>query len=392
MATTPSLANLTYQASKSDNGISIIIVGGTFEKGDSVAAFRSMVQASGATAVSFNSGGGSISKALALGREIRTLGLSTVQPRALECASACAFAFMGGVKRFAEPGAIGVHKSSFAPDSNFDVNSAVSAVQEATADIVTYMIEMGVKPAVLQLSLKIEANDMRYLSGREMEEFGVTHSEPSLPRKFPTAKVPPAPTLPPAPASKPSFSVPAHVLGTQTSILYEEGEEANGSGTAWEGEVIWAVEQETDLDGRKRSILTASIYIPRRNVSVDIRIKPNDDKSLPASHLVEIKYDFPPDFPAGNVRSVPGLVMKPTEEARGDALLGVSTQVTPGYFWIALSSIAGERQRNMGLLREHGWIDVPMLFDNGKRGILTLEKGPAGTKAVDTAVAAWQAG
>lgn len=357
-----------------------------------MAAFRSMVQASGATAVSFNSGGGSISKALALGREIRTLGLSTVQPRALECASACAFAFMGGVKRFAEPGAIGVHKSSFAPDSNFDVNSAVSAVQEATADIVTYMIEMGVKPAVLQLSLKIEANDMRYLSGREMEEFGVTHSEPSLPRKFPTAKVPPAPTLPPAPASKPSFSVPAHVLGTQTSILYEEGEEANGSGTAWEGEVIWAVEQETDLDGRKRSILTASIYIPRRNVSVDIRIKPNDDKSLPASHLVEIKYDFPPDFPAGNVRSVPGLVMKPTEEARGDALLGVSTQVTPGYFWIALSSIAGERQRNMGLLREHGWIDVPMLFDNGKRGILTLEKGPAGTKAVDTAVAAWQAG
>ncbi|MEJ8473027.1 hypothetical protein [Roseibium algae] len=183
----------------------------------------------------------------------------------------------------------------------------------------------------------------------------------------------------------------ASIEGAQKSILYEEGEDANGAGTASQGTVVWSVSEAVDLEGVKQSVLSAVIEIPERNVSVDIQIKPNDDKSLPASHLVEIKFDFPKDFPAGEIVNVPGLVMKPTEEARGDALIGASVKVSPGYFWIALSSIESEMERNMGLLRERGWIDIPMLYENGKRGILTLEKGADGTAAVEKAVAAWQA-
>ncbi|SHM41641.1 hypothetical protein [Roseibium suaedae] len=184
----------------------------------------------------------------------------------------------------------------------------------------------------------------------------------------------------------------AVTAGTQRSILYEEGDEANGAGTASQGEVTWALNEETDLEGKKHNVLSADIQIPERNVSVSLKIKPNDDPSLPASHLVEIKFDFPEDFAAGEIVSVPGLVMKPTEEARGDGLIGASVKVSPGYFWIALSSLSSERERNMGLLRERGWIDIPMLFENGKRGILTLEKGGAGTAAVEQAVTSWQAG
>ncbi len=127
-------------------------------------------------------------------------------------------------------------------------------------------------------------------------------------------------------------------------------------------------------------------------MKVDIRIKPNDDTSLPASHLVEIKYEFPENFAPGDVVNVPGLVMKPTEEARGDALIGASVKVSPGFFWIALSSLPNEQQRNLALLRERGWIDIPMLYENGKRGILTLEKGTAGADAVEKAITSWQAG
>ncbi len=180
--------------------------------------------------------------------------------------------------------------------------------------------------------------------------------------------------------------------GAQRSILYEEGEDAGGAGTASQGAVVWGVAEETDLDGQQQSVLTASIDIPERDVKVDIRIKPNEDTSLPASHLVEIKYDFPESFAAGDVVNVPGLVMKPTEEARGDALIGASVKVQPGFFWIALSNLPNEQLRNLNLLRERGWIDIPMLYENGKRGILTLEKGADGSDAVERAVAAWQAG
>nr|WP_319384086.1 hypothetical protein [uncultured Roseibium sp.] len=192
-------------------------------------------------------------------------------------------------------------------------------------------------------------------------------------------------------ATAPTSAAPAGD-GAQRSILYEEGEDAGGAGTASQGAVVWGVAEETGLDGQQQSILTASIDIPERDVKVDIRIKPNEDTSLPASHLVEIKYDFPESFAAGDVVNVPGLVMKPTEEARGDALIGASVKVQPGFFWIALSNLPNEQLRNLNLLRERGWIDIPMLYENGKRGILTLEKGADGSDAVERAFTAWQAG
>lgn len=191
---------------------------------------------------------------------------------------------------------------------------------------------------------------------------------------------------------EPAASTQASTGSAQRSILYEEGEDANGSGSASQGAVVWSLEDETDLSGKSQKVLIADVSIPDRNVSVNVRIKPNDDTSLPASHLVEIKYDFPDGYSSGDVVNVPGLVMKPTEEARGDALLGASVKVSPGYFWIALSSLTSERDRNLGLLRERGWIDIPMLYDNGKRGILTLEKGRIGADLVDQAISAWNAG
>ncbi len=192
--------------------------------------------------------------------------------------------------------------------------------------------------------------------------------------------------------TSPAPSATAADSSVQRSILYEEGEESGGAGTAAQGAVVWGVDEETNLDGKALAVLSASIEIPERDVKVDIRIKPNDDTSLPASHLVEIKYEFPENFAPGDVVNVPGLVMKPTEEARGDALIGASVKVSPGFFWIALSSLPNEQQRNLALLRERGWIDIPMLYENGKRGILTLEKGTAGAEAVEKAITSWQAG
>ncbi|MEO9901549.1 MAG: hypothetical protein ABJF28_12205, partial [Nisaea sp.] len=158
------------------------------------------------------------------------------------------------------------------------------------------------------------------------ETAGQPETAPEEPVVAPTVtsedRVPSIVSTPPADATP----------GVQKSILYEEGENSNGAGTASQGEVVWSIDQETDLEGNAQSVLSAVVRIPERNVAVDIRIKPNDDVSLPASHLVEIKYDFPETFSAGDVVNVPGLVMKPTEEARGDALIGASVKVSPGYF------------------------------------------------------------
>lgn len=163
------------------SGPPILLVKGEFVFSDGPAVLVREVNATGAKVVTFNSNGGNILAAMAYGRTIRSLGLSTFQLRSAQCASACALAFVGGVVRQAEPGSIGVHQSSFSPEEKVDGHTAVAAVQAMTAQIMTYLLEMGVDPRLLQLSLSVAANDMRYLTAGEMNDFKVTTSEASQP-------------------------------------------------------------------------------------------------------------------------------------------------------------------------------------------------------------------
>lgn len=147
--------------------------------------------------VTFKSPGGNPGAAMQLGRAIRRLGLNTVQLKTLECASACALAFVGGTNRFAEAGAIGVHKASFSNPEAFGSGDAVSFIQKLTGDIIGYLIEMGVDPGLMQVALSYDANDMRYLSSSEMEKFRVTTNAAAPPQEEVTVAAPAQSVAPP---------------------------------------------------------------------------------------------------------------------------------------------------------------------------------------------------
>ncbi|WP_245414460.1 SH3 domain-containing protein [Mycoplana dimorpha] len=167
-------ADLEYQSQSTPDGVSYLVVHGRFEATDSLVEFTRAVTARRPAAVTFNSPGGNVAKAMELGRLIRSFNLSTMQIRNAECASACSLSFLGGVSRAAEPGSIGVHKSSFNDTTGLQVHDAVSMVQQITAEVIGYMNEMGVDPGLLQLSLSYDSNDIRYLSGSEMARYRVT--------------------------------------------------------------------------------------------------------------------------------------------------------------------------------------------------------------------------
>jgi S1-C subfamily serine protease len=99
--------------------------------------------------------------------------------------------------------------------------------------------------------------------------------------------------------------------------------------------------------------------------------------------------DTPPDFPGKGIKSVPRIVMKPTEEARGQPLVGAPAKVTDGFFWVALSAADADISANLALLRERNWIDLPFVYNTGQRAILTFEKGDSGSAALEQAMAAW---
>jgi hypothetical protein len=118
-------------------------------------------------------------------------------------------------------------------------------------------------------------------------------------------------------------------------------------------------------------------------------LRKNTDPSLPASHTVELTFILPPDFPGGGVGNVPGLLMKSNEQARGAALAGISVKVTDGFFLIGLSNVDADRTRNLQLLTERSWFDVPIVYANKRRGRLAIEKGPSGDQAFEAALLSW---
>jgi hypothetical protein len=178
-------------------------------------------------------------------------------------------------------------------------------------------------------------------------------------------------------------------LVAQRVVLYEE-DPANPEGNRYVGSALWRTETVSPGPGLSPELaVRADVEIPERRLAMTMSIRRNTDQALPASHTVEIIFNLPADFAFGGVANVPGLLMKEAEQARGAPLSGLAVKVTSGFFLIGLSAGEADLQRNMQLLKERGWFDIPMVYNNGRRAILAIEKGTPGERAFSDAFAGW---
>ena len=175
----------------------------------------------------------------------------------------------------------------------------------------------------------------------------------------------------------------------QRVVLYDE-DPSDPKGMQYVGSVIWRTEQIKASAGQKADIaVRADVDIPDRKFKMTISFRRNTDSSLPASHTAELTFILPPDFSGGGVGNVPGILMKSNEQARGTPLAGLAVKVTDGFFLVGLSNVDADRQRNLQLLKERSWFDVPLVYVNQRRAIIAIEKGAPGERAFNDAFAAW---
>ena len=178
-------------------------------------------------------------------------------------------------------------------------------------------------------------------------------------------------------------------LVAQKVVLYEE-DQSNPNGTQFVGSAVWRTERVPPGPGQKPDVVVrAEIEIPEQKVSVRWSLRRNDDKQGPASHTIEIMFTLPPDFSHGGISNIPGVLMKQGETTRGVPLNGIGIKVTANVFLIGLSSVDAEMQRNLQLLKERSWFDIPVVYGDGKRAIIAIEKGTPGERAFTEAFAAW---
>jgi hypothetical protein len=154
--------------------------------------------------------------------------------------------------------------------------------------------------------------------------------------------------------------------------------------------VVWRTEPVKAGNGQPADLaVRADIDIPDRKFKMTMSFRRNTDTSLPASHTAELTFILPPDFDGGGVSNVPGILMKSNEQARGTPLAGLAVKVTDGFFLVGLSNVESDRDRNIHLLKERSWFDVPLVYVNQRRAIIAIEKGPPGERAFNEAFAAW---
>ena len=189
-------------------------------------------------------------------------------------------------------------------------------------------------------------------------------------------------------SSSQSANAPAAAVA-QKVVLYDE-DPSDPQGKRYVGSAVWRTETVSPGSGLAPELaIRADVEIPERRMRMTWSLRRNTDKALPASHTIEVLFTLPADFSEGGISNVPGMLMKQNEQARGVPLAGLSVKVTNNYFLIGLSSVAVDKDRNIQLLKERDWFDIPIVYASGKRAILAIEKGVPGTRAFEESFRAW---
>jgi hypothetical protein len=177
----------------------------------------------------------------------------------------------------------------------------------------------------------------------------------------------------------------ATTAGRQTSptmvqrvVLYEE-DSSDPQGKRYFGLVSWRTETVSPAPTSDTAV-RADVKIPERRITMTWLLRRNIDHVLPASYTIEMTFNLPADFSGGGVASVPGVLMKRSEQEPGTPLAKLAARATNGVFMIDLSADGSDEQRNAQMLKESPWVDIAILYIDGNRAILAMERSARGQR------------
>ena len=180
-------------------------------------------------------------------------------------------------------------------------------------------------------------------------------------------------------ASGVSGPAPSGTVQSRGAVLFEDDPKGKQE-KSFQGKVVWRTELSPRPGRAPDLALIAEVEFPERKVRAIWSLRRINSEEVPASHTIEIKFELPPEYPLGQILNVPGVLATEAGKAVGDQLIGKSVKVSNGYFRIDLSSLNAERERNIQLLKERPWFDIPIAYSNGRRGLLVVEKGYHGNQ------------
>jgi hypothetical protein len=198
-----------------------------------------------------------------------------------------------------------------------------------------------------------------------------------------------------APRAGGSGSAPAaqgsEIAVAQRAILYTEVPESPQQPQAVNGRVFWRLDSESAGQGRPvETIVRATVEVPDAGLSLDFTIRRNADSAFPASHIIGMRFTRTGAQASDAVREVGVPQFKTEESERGAPISAISSALGENLFVAALSNVPVEIERNLDLMQTRAWIDIPVRFASGRRGIITFEKGVSGNRTLADAFSRWR--
>ncbi|MGL4488901.1 MAG: hypothetical protein ACRCU5_05590, partial [Rhizobiaceae bacterium] len=212
----------------------------------------------------------------------------------------------------------------------------------------------------------------------------------------PSAEAPavetPAPAVgTPVPAAETPPAAAEQTIPVGQKVIFYEEKTGTEQGTADQGAVVWSVTQDSPgLDQPPEPAIRGEINVPEKGVKARLTIKRNLDKSLPASHIIEMVFTTPADFSGGVIENVQRFAMKDTEQSPGNPLVGIPASFGDGFFLIALTDEKSAIETNLSLLSKQQWIDIPVTYGSGRRALISFEKGIPGDKVFQEVIKSWE--
>ena len=201
----------------------------------------------------------------------------------------------------------------------------------------------------------------------------------------------------PAPVTRPgsggtSTTAPSQEIAVaQRAILYTEDPNSPQAPRSINGRVFWRLDSESVGQGRPvETIVRATVEIAEIGLALDFTIRRNTDTAFPASHIIGMRFTSTGDPATEAVREVGVPQFKTEEGERGAPLSAINSALGENLFVAALSNVPVEVERNVDLILNRSWIDVPVRFASGKRGIITFEKGVSGGQTLADAFGRWR--
>jgi len=157
----------------------VLTITGRIAQGDA-ARFRDLLATDAAAGrppvrtLRLNSPGGSVSDALRIGERVRDDGIDTVMEAGDICLSACPYVLSAGVGRRVDDAAqVGVHQHFFETNTILPAFLAVEDIQRGQGQVMTYLIEMGVDPQLMQHALVTPPDEIYVLLPEQLIDYRV---------------------------------------------------------------------------------------------------------------------------------------------------------------------------------------------------------------------------